>query len=675
MPFHKNLTEIHRSHFFEYADAAARTGASLLPADIGKIARQLDDDSFWILNDDSPLTWTKIDGGSGGGAGGINFIGADDRDAENSIGSWVTYADAAGSDPVDGTGGAATTTLARTTTGAELIRGIGTFKVVKDAADRQGEGISIDFTIDPGYTESPKMMTIRFRYQSSANFEFNSGTAADPSDVSVWIYDVTNAVLIQPVPFLLNGNGEFVGEFQPNSDSTSYRLILHIGTTNASAWDFFADDFEVGPSVVAHAVPVTDWTTFTPTGSWTTAATYAGSFRRVGDNLEAHVRVTLSGGTDAVTLSINLPSGHVIDTTKLDGTTDKAIGVAQLVAGSGAASYNAIANFASSTAVGARIPANDSSASAHRNLDVSGTGVPLAFGSGDQVNIFYSVPIVGWGSNAVTSVESSQRVVIARVSGDAASATSGNPIIFPTVAFDSHAGYDNVAGRYTAPISGFYRVHGHINSTDVTVTVSIYVNAVSIIAAGATDAAGEGTYSGTVKVNAGDIIDLRPGATLDATATSTIHFERISSPQQIFASELVAANYETTAGAAIGALAVIKFDTKDFDTHNSYNTSTGLYTCPVTGKYSIGAHVTIASTSFTTADFLALDVFKNGSSFKNLSMILGNGTAFTYRTHGTTTVSCDQGDTIAIHGQSPASTLFTTTGFNYISIYKISGID
>lgn len=62
---------IHIVHAFEYADASARTGASgLVSSDVGKVARQLDDDSFWILNDDSPVTWTRIDAASTGDVSG-----------------------------------------------------------------------------------------------------------------------------------------------------------------------------------------------------------------------------------------------------------------------------------------------------------------------------------------------------------------------------------------------------------------------------------------------------------------------------------------------------------------------------------------------------------------------------------------------------------------------------
>lgn len=70
MSLHRTLnqSEGHVAHSLEYADATARTGASgLTSVDIGRLARQLDDGSFWILLDDSPLTWNEIADPSGTG--------------------------------------------------------------------------------------------------------------------------------------------------------------------------------------------------------------------------------------------------------------------------------------------------------------------------------------------------------------------------------------------------------------------------------------------------------------------------------------------------------------------------------------------------------------------------------------------------------------------------------
>ena len=61
MSFHSEQTAIHRVHSFEYVDAAARLAATgFIATDVGKVARQLDDDSWWILNNISPAcNWAR----------------------------------------------------------------------------------------------------------------------------------------------------------------------------------------------------------------------------------------------------------------------------------------------------------------------------------------------------------------------------------------------------------------------------------------------------------------------------------------------------------------------------------------------------------------------------------------------------------------------------------------
>lgn len=71
---HASLTANHVPTAATYANAAARTAATGFPrgeggaivafdsSDVGKFARQLDDDSIWVLKDDSPVTWTQVGG-------------------------------------------------------------------------------------------------------------------------------------------------------------------------------------------------------------------------------------------------------------------------------------------------------------------------------------------------------------------------------------------------------------------------------------------------------------------------------------------------------------------------------------------------------------------------------------------------------------------------------------
>jgi hypothetical protein len=44
----------------EYADQAARDAATLTANDIGRLARQLDNNTFWVLRNDAPLQWVPV---------------------------------------------------------------------------------------------------------------------------------------------------------------------------------------------------------------------------------------------------------------------------------------------------------------------------------------------------------------------------------------------------------------------------------------------------------------------------------------------------------------------------------------------------------------------------------------------------------------------------------------
>ncbi|WCD44270.1 hypothetical protein Tiera_014 [Polaromonas phage Tiera] len=63
MSFHGDLTilqGIHSVQAWEVADAAARAAVVPGPADVGKILRQLDTDSFYLLEDSGPAKWNNL---------------------------------------------------------------------------------------------------------------------------------------------------------------------------------------------------------------------------------------------------------------------------------------------------------------------------------------------------------------------------------------------------------------------------------------------------------------------------------------------------------------------------------------------------------------------------------------------------------------------------------------
>jgi hypothetical protein len=70
MSFHRDKTgaDIHTPYFATYADATARGAATPGATDVGKIAWQTDNNSVWLLTDDSPLTWVQVGGAGVSGA-------------------------------------------------------------------------------------------------------------------------------------------------------------------------------------------------------------------------------------------------------------------------------------------------------------------------------------------------------------------------------------------------------------------------------------------------------------------------------------------------------------------------------------------------------------------------------------------------------------------------------
>jgi len=183
--------------------------------------------------------------GSAGATGGINYI--DNPSAETGTDGWATYADAAGTTPVDGTGGSANVTLTRTTTAGEILRGDASFELTVDAANRQGEGFSYDFTIDKA--DQNKVLGIWFDVDATdANY--------DDDDLQVFIYDKDQSQLITPTSptngYKIKANQyRHRVAFAPyDTTSNDYRLIIHVASTNASGYSVRFDNFEVGPGAI-----------------------------------------------------------------------------------------------------------------------------------------------------------------------------------------------------------------------------------------------------------------------------------------------------------------------------------------------------------------------------------------------------------------------------------------
>lgn len=136
----------------------------------------------------------------------------------------------------------------------------------------------------------------------------------------------------------------------------------------------------------------------------------------------------------------------------------------------------------------------------------------------------------------------------------------------------------------------------------------------------------------------------------------------------------VAARASTAATSISGTPSVAVNGTVTYDTHGAYNSSTGIFTVPVSGKYRITGQARTSNVAWTAGNVLETYLYKNGSQYSILSraVVQTNGT-YTLQAGGTDEISCIAGDTLAFYVYSDvATTLGAGTG-NFFTAERLSG--
>ncbi len=189
-------------------------------------------------------------------------------------------------------------------------------------------------------------------------------------------------------------------KFQATGTYSSGNFCFRLKSVASGAITAYVDDVKIEPLEFPSAATITqswqdgtEWTNFTPTGSWTTNTTYTGKWKRNKDSMEIQYLVATSGAPSGY-LFLNLPSGFQIDTSKMVNTTaDITFGSGE--AFNGAAIYDIRSGYASPTSISVRTFLATSTYTTHS--DVSPT-VPFTFGAGNFVSVNVKVPIQGWSS-------------------------------------------------------------------------------------------------------------------------------------------------------------------------------------------------------------------------------------------------------------------------------------
>ncbi|MEZ0208594.1 MAG: hypothetical protein ACAH17_00250, partial [Candidatus Paceibacterota bacterium] len=443
-------------------------------------------------------------------------------------------------------------------------------------------------------------------------------------------------------------------------------------TTSASAYTVKFDNVAVGPSVVTTGAFISDWQSFTPTGAWSTNTTYTGKWRRVGEMMEVIARVATSGAPTSANLTVNLPTGYTIDTTKINSTASgRDIFGSAAIDDTGTAIYAGFIGYSSTTAV--RVFVGDAGSTYLGESSVT-QAAPMTFGSGDAVDLKFSVPIVGWGTSQVLSSETDTRVVAAKLTKSGTQAFSSETKItsFAT-SFDTHGAWDSTNHRYVFPLAGHYKININYNSTPGTTATQTPAYKID---GGSTVYFGAGSNgSATARVSGTDLINVRAGqylevylftnASVTVQATETyITIERLSGPSQVAASESVSVLYT---GDGSGLLDIktsgtkFQYDTKVIDTHSAWSTSSDLFTAPVSGVYQFSGYNPISGASSTdltnaTIALVCSDSAKSQTVSNGISSV-GNSTTSAHLVYSTL-MYLKAGETVSLQNA------FTTTTLN-----------
>lgn len=608
------------------------------------------------------------------------------KDSEVGTTSWTTYYNGSASNiPGTGTGGTATG-LALTRTTSSPISGTGSFLLTQsNSTSVQGMGVGVAFTIDAA--DQAHILNIIFDFVASSTFVASNGitaplndgttsTNAGNSDIEVFVYDSVNAVLVPVAPQTITANGAnsftFKGSFQAASNGGLHKLLFHCATAsaNATGWTFKWDNVYVGRLPVVMGAAITDGVamaspTFQGFGTPTSVSIIQ---QQVGDLLHIYGTFVL-GTVTAAEARINLPSGYTTaDTTKLASV--QIVGVATR--------STASANFYDIIAQPNVTYLNFSS----QNTTGGSTGLVngnTLFGNTETITINAWVPIKGKSSNTLLSSDTDTRVISWSGTQSSQAVTGNTTDIAFTTILDRTSSWNGT--QFIVPVSGDYFVAGSLITAGAG-TIQVYKNGSAwngssywtTIASGGIAGSGGILVTGCVP---GDKLSIR--CTSSTTITSgSLGIFRLTGPATIAATEPVAMKYTNTAGTSIANSGDINvpFATLVYDTHGWYNTSTGIYTVGIPGRYEVSATINYASSTYGVNNQVIASVYKNGviDTYGDVAPIMAIVT-LPFGSVITTTVQCVAGDKLEVRAQNTrtagATTLNTGAGMNHIEIERV----
>ncbi len=462
--------------------------------------------------------------------------------------------------------------------------------------NEQGKGFSYDITLSSA--DKAKML------YGSFDYEVISGTYVT-GDLTVYIYDITNAVVIQPAGYQIQSatvgtTMKHIYSFQTASNSTSYRVCWHVASTSALDYTLAFDNMQLGPAtiqgttVVASEMYISGADQTVSSASPTKVAWNAVVRDSHGAFVSASNRyvIPISGWYSSVA-SLNMQNI----------TVDEYYILHLYKNGS---SYRQYSFSAGATNTNFTMPTYTSYYVAGDYLEIFiDSNVDTSFAITGSAATFTSWTVSRLAGPEIVGQDSDTRVVAAIYNTSSQTievAGSGEVVALTNRVIDTHSAYSS--GTYTVPVPGLYRVSaiatlatGLWTSGNV-ITLAIRKNTVAqhfnrIYPLAITDEFAC-DVDGIISCVAGDTIDIlidhnRTTGDLALSGTAnvnTLSINRISGPSAIAASEQISLLYVSagaTSVAVVDGWKTLTFATKVNDSHGSFSGTT--FTAPISGTY------------------------------------------------------------------------------------------
>lgn len=606
---------------------------------------------------------------------------------------------------------ATSNTLAVSTT--DPLNDVSNFLYTKAASITLGEGYRYDFTI--ARSDKYKVLQIDLDYQIA------SGTYAT-GDLSIYIIDTSTNTVIQPSAFQIENVGiEYSSSltFQ-TSGGTNYRLCIHNSSISSAAYTLKSANYRIGKQVLTVGQLRGPVGSVIYTGSAVAAPGYLAAHGTAVSRTEYAKLFAVIGTTFGVgdgSTTFNLPDlrgifargagsqviGGQTFTGVLGTKTGDSTARPNTAFTTGTESANHTHNLtAVSTPVwnsaGGNIvlAANNNINTSYASGTQSANHTHTVTGGGDAetapANIGLNVYICFDAGDTIISSSADTRVVAVRLTSPSAGSFSAlTNVSFSSTTIDTH-GMVTSADTLTVKVPGTYKIGAALLTGTLTQGATgafeIYyrINTGGHIRIGwvsGNGAAGVNYFasgSDTVDLVAGDIINFRVSSSATATLNSGhIFVEKIQGPTQIAASEVIAVNvYRSASTQSVphNTDTTLIMDTKEVDTHNAYNTSTGVFTAPADGLYKASGFTRIELTG-GSATYMYCYFQKQGSGVRSQTYTYATSTTTEFSVGASDLVPLKTGETYTFRVaqfSTAAGNTSPTAWQTYFNIHRLGGI-